>query len=78
MQISKTSFGFCNNLSLRPRLLPNPTSVFDICTNTSNSLFISIITHTAFVNLYLYFVVLLKIHSRQDVDRFSARNVQPG
>ena len=43
MQISKTSFGFCNNLGLRPRLLPNPTSVFDICTNTSNSLFISIL-----------------------------------
>ena len=43
VQISKTSFGFCNNLGLRPRLLPNPTSVFDICTNTSNSLFISII-----------------------------------
>ena len=42
VQISKTSFGFCNNLGLRPRLLPNPTSVFDICTNTSNSLFISI------------------------------------
>ena len=44
VQISKTSFGFCNNLGLRPRLLPNPTSVFDICTNTSNSLFISIIS----------------------------------
>ena len=43
VQISKTSFGFCNNLGLRPRLLPNPTSVFDICTNTSNSLFISIL-----------------------------------
>ena len=42
VQISKTSFGFCNNLGLRPRLLTNPTSVFDICTNTSNSLFISI------------------------------------
>ena len=26
VQISKTSFGFCNNLGLRPRLLPNPTS----------------------------------------------------
>ena len=36
-------FGFCNNLGLRPRSLPNPTSVFDICINTSNSLFISII-----------------------------------
>ena len=46
VQISKTSFGFCNNLGLRPRSLPNPTSVFDICTNTSNSLFISIITFT--------------------------------
>ena len=45
VQISKTSFGFCNNLGLRPRSLPNPTSVFDICTNTSNSLFISIPTN---------------------------------
>ena len=43
VQISKTSLGFCNNLGLRPRLLPDPTSVFDICTNTSNSLFISMI-----------------------------------
>ena len=43
MQISKTSFGFGNNRGRRPRLLPNPTSVFDICSNTSNSLIISII-----------------------------------
>ena len=42
VQISKTSFRFCNNLGLRHRLLPNPTSVYDICTNTSNSLFIFI------------------------------------
>ena len=41
VHISKTSFGFCDNLGLRPRSLPNATSVFDICTNTSNSLFIS-------------------------------------
>ena len=45
VQISKTSFGFCNNLGLRPR-----SSVFDICTNTSNSLFISIITTRSFNN----------------------------
>ena len=44
VQISKTSFRFCNNLGLRPRLLPNPISVFDFCTNTSNSLCISITT----------------------------------
>ena len=49
VQISKTSFGFCNNLGLRPRLLPNPTSVFDICTNTSNSLFISISRYTCLI-----------------------------
>ena len=51
VQISKTSFGFCNNLGLRPRLLPNPTSVFDICTNTSNSLFISILNQTLLYNV---------------------------
>ena len=49
VQISKTSFWFCSNLGLRPLSLPNPTSVFDICTNTSNSLFISIIKPDGFV-----------------------------
>ena len=45
VQISKTSFEFCNNLGLLPRSLPHPTSVFDICTNTSSS-FISIVITT--------------------------------
>ena len=43
VQITKTTSGFCNNLSLQPRLLGNPTSSFDICTNTSKLLFVSMI-----------------------------------
>ena len=44
VQISKTDVGFGNNLGLRPRLLQNPNEVFGICTNTSNKLFISILS----------------------------------
>ena len=43
VQISTTDVGFGNNRGLRPRLLQNPNEVFDICTNTSNKLFISIL-----------------------------------
>ena len=44
VQISKTDVGFGNNRGWRLRLLPNPNEVFDICTNTSNELFISILS----------------------------------
>ena len=44
VQISKTDVGFGNNRGRRPRLLQNPNEVFDICTNTSNKLFISILS----------------------------------
>ena len=44
VQISKTDVGFSNNRGRRPRLLQNPNEVFDICTNTSNKLFISILS----------------------------------
>ena len=43
LQISKTDVGFGNNRGRRPRLLQNPNEVFDICKNTSKSLFISIL-----------------------------------
>ena len=43
VQISKTDVGFGNNRGRRLRLLQNTNEVFDICTNTSNSLFISIV-----------------------------------
>ena len=43
VQISKTDVGFRNKQGQRPRLLQNPNKVFDICTNTSNKLFISIL-----------------------------------
>ena len=43
VQISKTDVGFGNDRGRRPRLLQNPNEVFDICTNTSNKLFISIL-----------------------------------
>ena len=74
VQISKTSFGFCNNLGLRPRLLTNPTSVFDICTNTSNSLFISIIIQCSITKerklivsekQYLFSMILTFNHYKQ-------------
>ena len=44
VQISKTDVGFGNNRGRRLRLLQNPNEVFDICTNTSNKLFISILS----------------------------------
>ena len=43
VQILKTDVGFGNNRGRRPRLLQNPNEVFEICTNTSNMLFIYII-----------------------------------
>ena len=39
--LTKTDVRFGNDRGRRPRLLQNPNLVFDICTNTSNKLFIS-------------------------------------
>ena len=44
VSISRTDVGFGNNRGRRLRLLQNPNEVFDICTNTSNKLFISILS----------------------------------
>ena len=52
VQISKTDVGFGNNRGRRPRLLQNPNEVFDICTNTSNKLFISILLLLKHVRMF--------------------------
>ena len=52
VQISMTDVGFGNNRGRRLRLLQNPNEVFDICTNTSNKFFISILLLLKHVRMF--------------------------
>ena len=58
VQISKTDVGFGNNRGRKPRLLQNPNEVFDICTNTSNKLFISILSQLKHNRMFLLVAIL--------------------